>query len=176
MKIFETDRLILRPYSLDDAEAAFEVYRDPEVCEFIRPDGPETSVENQRATIQKIMDRYNEMGNGFNCWAIVEKETGGLSGSAMLKPLPGHQEIEVGWHLGRWVWGRGYAGEAGRRLLKYGFEELGLVRIVAVVDPRNTRSLSVARRLGMTEESMVRAYDHDLVLFAMTADEWNGNE
>jgi len=167
MKTFETERLILRTYTLDDAEGAYEIYRDPEVCEFIRPDGPETSVENQREMLQKIITRYQELGNGFNCWAIVEKESDRVIGSAMLKPLPGHDEIEVGWHLGRWVWGKGYATESGGRLLEYGFKELGLQRIVAVVDPKNDRSLAVARRLGMNEEGIVRAYDHDLVLFAM---------
>jgi RimJ/RimL family protein N-acetyltransferase len=89
-------------------------------------------------------------------------------GSAALKPLEDTgPEIEVGYHLGRAHWGRGYATEAARGLLQHGFERLGLARIVAVVDPENTRSLAVVARLGMRAEGPCRCYDRDCLKFAL---------
>jgi len=68
----------------------------------------------------------------------------------LLKPLPPTtDEIEVGWHLIRRVWGRGYASEGAVAVLRYGFETLELDQILAVVEPANHRSAAVARRIGM---------------------------
>jgi RimJ/RimL family protein N-acetyltransferase len=89
----------------------------------------------------------------------------------LLKPLPPTtDDIEVGWHLARRVWGRGYASEAARALLRYGFETLRLDEILAVVDPANERSAAVTRRVGMVwRERTTRYYDGiALDLFAIT--------
>jgi RimJ/RimL family protein N-acetyltransferase len=164
--IFETERLYARPYTLEDAPAAFEVYRDPEVARFIR-NAPEESVETQRATLEWILNKYGAMEPGFGFWALVEKETDTVVGSVVLKPLPGHPEIEVGWHLARRVWGKGYATEAGRACIEHGFKTFDMPRIVAVVNPLNTRSSAVALRLGMRPEGMVSAYNFDLNLYVL---------
>jgi RimJ/RimL family protein N-acetyltransferase len=68
----------------------------------------------------------------------------------LLKQLPPTtDQIEIGWHLARRVWGKGYASEAARVVLQYGFLDLGLERIFAVIKPGNARSVAVARRIGM---------------------------
>ena len=162
----ETERLFIRNWTLDDVEAAYAMYSDPEVARFIR-DAPEESLESQRATLEVVLKKYDEMGGGFGFWAIVEREAGEIVGSVILKPLPGHDMIEVGWHLARSAWGKGYATEAARAVLDYGFNGLGLARIVAVVNPLNERSLAVARRLGMHYEGQVQAYKMDLELFVL---------
>ena len=164
--IFETERLYARPYTLEDAPAAYEMYRDPEVAKFIR-DVPEESVETQRATLERVLARFAEMGPEFGFWALVEKETGTIVGSIMLKPLPGHPEVEVGWHLARWAWGKGYATEAARACFEHGFKVLSVPRLVAVVNPLNTRSIAVTTRLGLRPEGMVNAYGFDLNLYVM---------
>src|SRR5438034_841932 len=112
--IFETERLWVRPWRVEDAEEAFEIYGDPEVCTFISRAGPEPSLEAQRESLARIFARYEEQDGGYGSWAIVEKASGRIVGAVILKPLPGHPEIEVGWHLARRAWGNGYATEAGR--------------------------------------------------------------
>lgn len=68
----------------------------------------------------------------------------------LLKQLPPtSDQIEIGWHLARRVWGNGYASEAARVVLQYGFTDLSLERIFAVIKPGNIRSAAVARRIGM---------------------------
>ena len=102
------------------------------------------------------MEKWRDSTSGFGNWAIVEKESGRVVGAVILQPLPGHPEIEVGWHLARRAWGKGYATESARLGVDYGFETLGLNRIVAVINPANHRSLAVAERLGMTQIQVSR--------------------
>ena len=130
-------------------------------------DTVEPSLEAQRESLARLLARHEGWDPGYGFWAIVEKASGRIAGAVILKPLPGHPEIEVGWHLARRAWGNGYATEAGRAAIEYGFETLGLRRIVAVVNPANTRSLAVCRRLGMRHEGRTRAYDLELELFAI---------
>jgi [ribosomal protein S5]-alanine N-acetyltransferase len=166
--IFESERLLVRPWTLDDAEEAFAIYGDAEVSTFISLTGPESSLEAQRESLARLIARHEGWDPGYGFWAIVEKASGRIVGSVMLKPLPGHAEIDVGWHLGRCAWGHGYATEAGRGAIQYGFDSLGLSRIVAVVNPLNTRSLAVCRRLGMKHEGRIEAYSLELELFSIT--------
>jgi len=147
--IFETERLIARQWTLDDAEAAFRLYGDPEVVRFLGGMQPIPTVEKVREYLAKVLDRY--AGTSMGMWPTIERESGDLVGAVLLKPLPEHTEIEVGWHLARAHWGKGYATESARAAIDYGFDQLGLSTIYAVVIPENTRSVAVARRLGMEE-------------------------
>jgi RimJ/RimL family protein N-acetyltransferase len=162
-----TERLLIRPYTRDDAADAFEIYGDPEVTRYLGGGGVEESVETQRASLERVNARYAADGHRYGFWAVEEKVTGRVVGSVILKPLPGWPEIEVGWHFARHAWGKGYATEAARSVLEYGFTELGLKRIVAVVFPENDRSIAVTRRLGMRHEGRIRAYDVEVELFAV---------
>jgi RimJ/RimL family protein N-acetyltransferase len=88
-------------------------------------------------------------------------------GVALLRPLEDGPEIEVGWHLDPAAWGSGYATEAARALLDYAFTDLGLDRVVAVVDPRNEASRRVAERLEMAPDGTGHYYGYDLDRFAV---------
>ena len=163
----ESERLVLRAWSPDEAESAFEIYGDTEVARWLSG-VPEESVESQRRLIETIDSAYDRMPGGYGWWALEPREGGPPVGTALLKPLPHSdetelwrafreggppppvREIEVGWHLARSAWGRGYATEAARRLLDYGFGELGLTEVHAVLYAENVRSARVAGRLGMT--------------------------
>ena len=104
-------------------------------------------------TLRRMAAEIAERGWGW--WAIEERATGRLLGMAGLDPvddgLPFHG-IEAGWRLAREAWGQGYATEAGRAVLGYGFESLGLPEILAVTAAGNVRSQAVMRRLGMTHD------------------------
>lgn len=162
-----TERLVLRAWRPDDdAEAAFAIYGDPEVQEFLTgtavPD-----IETQRAELGQIVEAYTRMANGMGSFAVELADGGEVVGCGLLKPLPRSEhtpewrafrdggpvpqihEIEVGWHLARRHWGKGYATEAARGLLEYGFGTLGLEAVYAVFYAANRRSANVVKRLGM---------------------------
>jgi RimJ/RimL family protein N-acetyltransferase len=154
--LFQTDRLVIRDWQpQQDALQAFEIYGDPEVTRFIGNSQTEESVEAVRDRLQKTVDYYHSLGNGTGSWAIVEKETAQIVGAILLKQLPDQdsiptQDYEIGWHLRRLSWGKGYATEAGRGIVDYGFRVLQLPVLYAVVKPENARSIRVTQRLGMT--------------------------
>ncbi|MFN3652255.1 MAG: GNAT family N-acetyltransferase [Armatimonadota bacterium] len=170
--IFQTPRLTIREYTPDDAEEAFALYGDPEVMHFLGGN-PHPDVASLRAHLEKRWEREHGGVEPPGFWAVVTRDEGRLAGTVLLKPLPGHPEVEVGWHLAKWAWGRGYATEAARGTLDYGFHVRGLERIVAVVHPLNHRSLAVARRLGMRLEGRIEAYQQELELFVLSREEWD---
>lgn len=169
--ILNTSRLTLQEWSLDDAEAALEIYGDPEVMQFLGDGKPVPDLPAQRRWLTERIERYRSPAlAGLGAWAVVERDTGQVVGTMLLKPLPPTtDEIEVGWHLARRAWGRGYATEAGRAVLRYGFVDLGFDRIVAVVKPGNLRSAAVAVRIGMAWSERVTRYytGEELDLYAI---------
>lgn len=92
--------------------------------------------------------------NGWGLWAVEVVETGDFVGFTGLNPPAWEAHftpaVEIGWRLLREHWGRGYATEAAREALRFGFEDLGLAEIVSFTIPANTRSRAVMDRLGMT--------------------------
>ena len=105
-------------------------------------------------------------------WPLFEKATDELVGTVLLKPLPDSDKIEVGWHVARDCWGRGYATEAGRAALMHGFDNLGLDTIYAIVDPENTPSIRVTERLGMRHLGRTSDFhNQSLEFFSIRRDE-----
>jgi RimJ/RimL family protein N-acetyltransferase len=145
--IAETDRIILRPWRLDEADRFYDMHRRMEVARWIGG-RPMTDPAEARPLIQRMLDRLAADPH-FGAWAVVERATDVPAGTVLLKPLPdGTGEIEIGWHLHPDSWGRGLATEAARALLARGFA-LGLAEIWAVTDPANQRSARVCEKLGM---------------------------
>jgi len=174
--IFQTQRLIIRQWIPEaDAAQVFEMYSDPDVTRFIRGMLQE-NVEAQQARLQQVIDRYAQLKNGTGAWAIVEKDTQQIVGTLMLKQLPDNegkstQDYEVGWHLRKASWGKGYATEAGKAAIDYGFNVLKLPVIYAVVKPENHASIRVTQRLGMNPMGRThKYYGVELELFQMVSD------
>jgi RimJ/RimL family protein N-acetyltransferase len=172
--LFETPRLYLREWTVEDAPQAFEIYRDPEVTRWLGGGQPQESVETQRESLAKVIERYRqpEMA-GFGFWPVFEQSTDRLVGAILLKPLPPENaDIEIGWHFGRFAWGNGYATEAAREVMTYAFEKLKLDRLHAVVMPGNDRSIAVTQRLGMVAQGRTdRYYGLDLEHFTISPSE-----
>lgn len=154
--IFRTPRLIVRRWDMDrDIDDAFAMYSDPEVMRYLgRDPKPDTDIEALRTRLAARVATQDEAANGLGTWAIEEAATGDVVGAFLIKALPDGdgnptEHIEIGWHLRRKSWGMGYATEAAQEGIRYGFETLGLPELHAVVYAENTRSLAVARRLGM---------------------------
>lgn len=157
--ILETPRLLLRPHVVDDADALEAVLGDPVAMEFypaaLDRRGVEGWINNNRQRYQR---------DGFGKWAMVVKSTGEIGGSCgpALQEVEGRSEIEVGYNVRRDLWGRGYATEAARACIEYGFRQLGAQRVISMIRPENVRSIRVAEKNGMHREKIVfwRGYDH----------------
>lgn len=174
--LFETERLTIRSWIPEsDAEQAFEIYSDPEVTYFLGNASRATSIEAMRQRLIDNIERSRRRKNGTGSWAIVEKATTTIVGTILLKPLPDRdglptEDYEVGWHLRRASWGNGYATEAGRGMLDYGFSVLNLPVIYAVVKPENHASIRVTQRLGMKPVGSTKQYyGIELLLFQQDA-------
>lgn len=178
--MFESERLLGRDFAVEDAEACWAMWGDPEVMRFLGGVKEKDAVE-MRATLEKVVAKYGAFharGLGYHALALIEKDGGELIGCGLLKPIPDAEkvdtsDIEIGWHLLRKKWGHGLATEAGRALLRLGFSELPVDRLHAVVDVGNVRSQAVAERLGMTlVENTDRYYGRTLHHYVLARADW----
>ncbi len=146
----ETERLILRQWRDGDAGAFAAMNADPEVMRYFP--APLSRAESD-ALLARARRKWRELGL---CFFAVEVKGGELIGFAGLNPPPFEAHftpcVEVGWRLARHAWGKGYATEAARASLAYGFGTLGLTEIVSFTVPGNTRSRAVMERIGMTRD------------------------
>ncbi len=161
----ETERLILRPFELGDADELHAVHSDPSTFEFIGSP-PSASLDDTRARIERIRARLKDRISGP--WAVVEKASGRVIGDSGLQILEDGPEVELGYKLGPEYRGRGLATEAGRAWIAYGFETLGLDRIVAVTWPENTASWRVMEKCGMRRVGPGHHYGHETLLYEIT--------
>ncbi|MFE3761279.1 GNAT family N-acetyltransferase [Streptomyces sp. NPDC059104] len=151
MPELRTDRLVLRRWRESDLEGWAAMNADPEVREHLG----ELLTRRQSDSVVARM-RADFDARGFGWWALEARETGEFLGRAGLDtvdegmPFTG---VDVGWRLVRSAWGHGYATEAARACLSFGFETLGLPEIIATTTVGNLRSRAVMRRIGMTRDS-----------------------
>jgi RimJ/RimL family protein N-acetyltransferase len=174
----ETDRLLLRPYSVDDLDALHDLERRAETARYLYNE-PLT-----REAAMALLDRRRNMvaidDDGDDLALVVTlKGIGQLIGHVMLRRTSReHRQGEVGYVLHPDHQGHGYATEASTLLLRLGFEELGLHRIVGRLDGRNAASAAVLERLGMRREAHLRENEFvkgewvDELVYAILADEW----
>lgn len=139
----QTDRLILRPLELGDLNEVLALHEQPAVVEFMGYLSRERAVERLTHCERQWRER------GHDLLAVIERASGRFLGRTGLRHWPQFEETEVGWVLRREQWGRGYATEAARACLEWGFARLPVPYITAMIRPDNTRSLGVAWRLGM---------------------------
>ena len=162
----ETERLVIRPYRDDDASPLHEVFGSPEVMKWT-PSAPSKDVAETAQRLARTMAFTARQPTGMGLWALELKHTAEFLGQVGLFPVEGKgPEVEVAYELAPRVWGHGYATEAARALVDYGFGELSLRRIVALILPDNARSRNVASKCGLILEGPGRFYGLDLVVYA----------
>lgn len=155
MQIAETKRLILREFTLDDAEDFYRIHTDAETMRFQFV--PENySVEVERYYLGKHIENYYETV-GFGLWAVILKKNNRLIGRCGLvrQPLEGGEAIEISYLIEREFWNRGYASEAASAALKLGYEKYNFQTLVAFIAPQNAASIRVAEKIGMRFERKV---------------------
>jgi [ribosomal protein S5]-alanine N-acetyltransferase len=145
--ILETERLLLRTFTPEDASLIYELNLDPEVTRYT---GDPVKDLKHAADIleQVILPQYALYNHGR--WAVHIKTNMEFIGWCGLKTRPERQEIDLGYRFLKTAWGKGYATEAAFACIKYGFEKLNLPRIVGRAMPANVGSLKVLEKCGMT--------------------------
>lgn len=152
-----TRRLCLRELRRSDAPAIETWESDPEVVRFLHhglrsPEQTEAALENSLMAAQRVPRLIYDLG-------LERASDGSLLGSCGLelklacRQEPRVYEASLWYLLGRAAWGRGYASEACQALLQFGFAHLQLQRVYIEVDPKNSASVAVARRLGLRQEA-----------------------
>jgi len=152
--ILETQRLLLRHLNLDDLNDLYKLYQDPEIRRYF-PDG----VRNFEETKEELEWHMNGIPNypHLGLWATIHKGTGRFIGRCGLLPweIDNILEVEIAYLLDKSFWHQGLATEAAQGILKYGFENLNLSRLICLIDPDNIASRKVAERVGMKLERRV---------------------
>lgn len=171
MPSIETDRLLLRMIRPDDLDHLAALLSDPDVVKYVGNGRPAGRDEAERA-LESIIRHWQ--AHGFGRWAVVDKRTGEFIGFGGLRSLFGTPEVV--YHLAKAHWRKGYATELARAALRFGFEERGFERIVAITKPPNAASIHVMNKLGMRFEKNARYYDLDVVQYQITRDEFTAGQ
>jgi RimJ/RimL family protein N-acetyltransferase len=173
-------RLILRSWKDSDRQPFAEMSEDADVMEYLRP------LSTQAACDAWIDFQINhQCSHGFCLWALESRASGIFMGAVGLLHVGFVARftpaVEVGWRLARPFWGQGFAVDAARAALQFGFEEIRLAEIVAHASHRNGRSRQVMAKLGMSHDC-AEDFDHPRipesdpmrrqVLYRLTRDAW----
>jgi RimJ/RimL family protein N-acetyltransferase len=144
---------------LQDVEGLLAVLGDPVAMEFYPAALDRQGVEDW---VARNMQRYQRDGHGL--WAMVLRGSDELIGDCgcIMQEVEGKNEIEVGYHVRRDLWGNGYATEAARTSMEYAFTSLGAARVISMIRPGNKQSRRVAEKNGLTREKIIfwRGFDH----------------
>lgn len=171
-----TQRLILRPFSLGDADAVQELAGAYEVA-LNTTNIPHPYPAGAAALWIGTHQAQLERGEGVH-FAVTRQRGEQLVGAVGLGLSLEHRRAELGYWIGVPFWGQGYATEAAQAVVAYAFRQLGLLRIVATHFARNPASGRVMQKLGMTREGCLRQHilrwgePQDLVLYGILRQEW----
>ena len=182
MEVFlETERLVLRRFTEADVDNLFDLDGDPEVMRFLTGGEPTPREVIRDETLPRILHYYERFA-GFGFWAAIERSTGDFLGWFEFRPQEGSgtDEAELGYRLRRSAWGRGYATEGSRALIRKGFSELGVRRVVAETMAVNIASRRVMEKAGLTlERTFHRSWPNPIegaeqgeVEYALTKADW----
>ena len=166
LKIVETERLLLRQFSTEDAGFILQILNEPSFIQNIGDRGVRTLEDARAYLLNGPIASYAK--NGFGLWLVILKETNESIGMCGLIKRDGLDDVDIGYALLPKFWSKGYAVEAAQAVKHYARDVVGLKRIVAITDPANESSVRVLEKIGLKFERMVRlsADDIDLKLFA----------
>jgi RimJ/RimL family protein N-acetyltransferase len=186
MDVFlETRRLALRRFTPADVDHLAELDSDPDVMHFITGGRltPREEIENE---VLPAFLSYYERFAGYGFWAAIEKSTGDFLGWFHLRPPAGGApgDVELGYRLRRAAWGQGYGTEGSRALIRKGFTELGMQRVLAETMTVHTASRRVMEKAGL---SLTRSFrqpwpyaikgdEYGDVEYSLTRAEWERRE
>ena len=168
MRILETERLILRPITEDDAGFTVELLNSPSFLKYIGDRGVKTE-EEARAYLHKGPLK-SERENGFGLFVLISKESGVAIGTCSLVKRDGLEgEVDLGFALLPEFEGKGYGFESSVEVMRFAKEELGLNRLVAIAVSYNKSSIHLLEKLGFSHEKMIKlpGDEEELMLFGV---------
>lgn len=152
---FTSQRLIFRPYEQGNFAFLCSMLNDPEMMQYIG-NGKTRNIEEAHAFLESIQSHY-EKNEEFGLKMLIRKKDGIPVGHAGIIPqqINDVDELEIGYWIAREFWGNGYATEAASTLLKRGVNQLGIDRLISLIQPENTMSSNIAVKNGMHLEKEV---------------------
>ena len=165
----ETERLLMRMYTPEDADAHLRIVSTPEFRTHF-PEWFQPTRDKVLVAIGRFLEHWGLRGHGV--WALEMKDEGSFFGYCGLRYLPDTREVEVLYGADHPYWGRGLITEAARASLRYGFEELKLDRIMAVAVPGNAGSRRVMEKAGLRYERDAHYFQMDCVYYAINREDW----
>lgn len=144
--IFQSQKLLYSQFTKNDASLIHEMNHDPAVLRYVH-EAPSTLERAQQRLENSILPHYQQYGYGR--WAIYLKEDEAFIGWCGLKFRPERNETDLGYRFIQKYWGKGYATEAAKASIDFGFTHLGLPRITATAHIENIASLEVLKKCGM---------------------------
>jgi [ribosomal protein S5]-alanine N-acetyltransferase len=170
MMPLETERLVIREMRRSDVESLHLLFSDPLFMRF----WPVFDRSRTERWVEESLQNYARYG--FGLWALTLRgsdEAIGDCGLDFIKGLEGteriegREQIQIGWHVRRDLWGQGLATEAALACRDYAFDRLGLSTLSALIQPANTASRRVAEKIGMTLLRQVQHRDRTICLYGM---------
>jgi RimJ/RimL family protein N-acetyltransferase len=157
MQIFDTERLSVRQFSLDDADFILELLNEP---------GYIQNISDRNIRCLDDARRYLESGpiasyaaNGFGLFRVALKDSDTPIGMAGLIRRTQLEDVDIGYALLERYWGQGYATEVASAMLQYGYEVLKLPRIIAIIAPDNAASAHVLEKIGLRSVGIINLPD-----------------
>ncbi len=144
----ETERLILRPFRMEDVPEWYLIHQDPEVTRYTGDGGVISQEEVERRIREHVLRDYEKYG--FGRWVVIHKEDDCIIGFTGLKYLPDMNVVDLGYRFAKKYWRQGIATEACTTALDFGFNQLELETIVAYIIPANIGSQKVLEKLGFS--------------------------
>src|SRR5262245_61901856 len=187
MQVFlETERLVLRRFTEGDVDHLFNLDSDPAVMRFLTGGTPTPRAAIQQEILPRFL-RSNERYDGFGAWAAIEKASGEFLGWFSLRPpndSSSPDEVELGYRLRQAAWGKGYGTEGARALIRKGFTELGVQRVLARTYQDNLASRRVMEKAGlklvrtfrMTSEELAATGTIQVTTHTTSQDLWEGDD
>jgi RimJ/RimL family protein N-acetyltransferase len=155
----ETPHLLLRAWTRDDADVWFNILQEEGILRYF-PNQLPPSREKAAEYIAHQSAHWAEFGYGH--WAVITREDGRVIGWNGLEYLLELDETEVAYLLSKRVWGRGYATEAARAAVRFGFERAGLSKIIGLVHSENTGSVRVLEKCGLSFDDRITLWGMEL--------------
>jgi RimJ/RimL family protein N-acetyltransferase len=174
MQVFlETQRLVLRRFTIDDVDNLVNLDADPDVMRFVTGGVPTSREEIESDFLPAFLGYYDRY-EGYGFWAVIEKGTGEFLGWFHFRPGPDAApgEVELGFRLRKSAWGKEYATEGSRALIRKGFTELGVQRVIAGAMVVNEASRRVMEKAGLR---LVRTF-HQPWPYPMEGDQYGDVE
>jgi RimJ/RimL family protein N-acetyltransferase len=168
MNIIETDRLILRKLTLDDADFILDLLNEPSFIQFIGDRGVRTIEDAREYLSKRLIDSYERHGFGLYLTLLKDGEVPiGICGLVKRESL---HDVDVGFAFLPQYWLKGYAFESASAVLSYARQTLGIKRIAGIATPDNYGSIRVLEKLGLKFEKMVKLSEDDVELKLFTSD------